>query len=162
MPGSRSEVSDGLPFLSLFRMATKDAEMSSDTVAREQGVTPKQKQQRQSRSNHRKARDGLSPAQASDDGRKTPTVDVEPTNVDKKSTKRTKKAGERSSKAPAIDKAGKVPMLIKGLSKRKLEMALATLESSLIARRPLLLTRQAMTPMLTRGQSAPARSYKLP
>ena len=51
----------------------------------------------------------MTPAHASDDGRKSPIFDIERINVDKKSTQRTKKAGEGSSNAPAIDEGRESP-----------------------------------------------------
>ena len=101
MPGCRSEVSDGHPnpFFAL-SMATKDNKMMPcDPAAREQRVTaanPKEK--RKSRSRQKKARDGSSSAPARDDGRDSPTVDIE-REGDKKVTQKTKKAGEGSSNA---------------------------------------------------------------
>ena len=98
MPGSRSEVSDGLPFFSVSSMAAKELKLLlSDSAARKQGVTPKPQRQQRSRSEHGMARDSLSPVQAINDGLQTPTDDVER----KKLTRKTKKAGEGSSSSTA-------------------------------------------------------------
>ena len=92
MPGSRSEVSDGLPFFSVPSMATNSSNMlSHEPAAREQRVTAENSNgKHRPRSRHRNVRDGSGSAPSNDDCCESPDVD------------KTKKAGEGSSNARTI------------------------------------------------------------
>ena len=90
-------------------MATNQGKMLlCDTAAREQRVTAAiSNVKRQSRSRHKKARDGSGSAPSSDDGCESPTVD------------KTKKAGEGPSNARTIDDSHKPPVEIERKGDKK-------------------------------------------
>ena len=112
MPDCRSDVSDGYPpFFFSGTMATKDTKLSSEPIAREQGVLPNNSRDasRKSSSRQNKAGEGSCTAPASDESRESATVDTEKNDNDKKSRLKQKKAGECSTNAPASDEGRENP-----------------------------------------------------